>query len=254
MTEPPTIDSYLDELADFLAVSPRRARRILAEVEDHLISARESLVDAGFEIADAEREAVDRFGSAASVAHGFNRRLMSGVIPTVESIALPLAGLTAIGLLAIGASGLLALILGWAAGKDFISGNLPGVTYTASRCQQFFALHPEVADCNTAAVAHHFDEVVGYRIAAGALGIIATVAYFVVRHFRKPTPAPRTFVPTIGTATFGLVGMGLTLLGIAQTLSGGPGGENLSAGIVALVVAAVFCVRLVPLLVPSVSR
>ena len=49
--------------------------------------------------------------------------------------ALSLARLAAVGLVAIGVSAILALAMGAAWGAPFVAGDLPGVTYTAERCQ-----------------------------------------------------------------------------------------------------------------------
>lgn len=64
------IDGYLDQLEVELRLSRVPRRRLLAEVEDHLrASATELSADAGVD--EAERQAVERFGAAATVARGF---------------------------------------------------------------------------------------------------------------------------------------------------------------------------------------
>jgi hypothetical protein len=64
------IEAYLDHLDRELRLNRVPRRRLLAEVEDHLRTcAAELRADAG--VAEAERRAVERFGTAATVARGF---------------------------------------------------------------------------------------------------------------------------------------------------------------------------------------
>jgi hypothetical protein len=64
------IDSYLEQLDVELRLNRAPRRRLLAEVEDHLrASSAEIGADTGAE--EAELRAVERFGSAATVARGF---------------------------------------------------------------------------------------------------------------------------------------------------------------------------------------
>jgi HAAS len=254
VSELATIEQYLDQLADRLLVSPRRARRILTEVQDHLYTSRQSLIDGGMALEEAEVTALKQFGSPAAVARDFRRQTPLSWIPFLEAVATPLAGLAAIGLIAIGLSGLLALGLGLVAGKEFVAGDAPGVTYTPSRCEEYLRLYPSAEDCTAAALADHFDEVVGFRIAAGILGLMAGAAYFGARRLRRPAPMPPAFAPTLAVAAFAPVGIALAGLGMMQTLTGGGGGgENIAGGLVALVFAASFSLRLLPVLATETS-
>jgi putative lipase involved disintegration of autophagic bodies len=80
----------------------------------------------------------------------------------------------AVFLLAIGLSGLLADTFGRVFGTAFVAGDAPGVTYTAERCAQLLSFEPQARSCEEAAIAHHFGEVVSYRLAAGALGVLVS--------------------------------------------------------------------------------
>jgi hypothetical protein len=247
-----SIDEYLDLLADSLQTSPRRTRRILAETEDHLRSASRALIERGIDPEAAEDEAIARFGTVEAMAHGFNRQNQLSLLPRLEAITVPLLSLLAVGLIAIGASGLLAFGISTIAGKEYVAGDQPGVTYTAARCTDFLEYHPEAPDCATAATRHHFDEVVAYRIAAGILGLAALAAYFVARRVLKPSRLPGLFAPTIGTTLFGLAGAGFTVVALGQTLTDSNGaGSYLSAGLVAGLVALIYAMKLIPQLAPS---
>ncbi len=254
MNQRTSIQQYLDQLADLLLVSPRRARRILAEVEDHLSAARQELIDSGMSPEEAEATALRQFGSPAVVARDFRRQSALSWLSFIEAVGTPLIGLAAVGLIAIGLSGVLAFAIGVIAGKDYVAGDAPGVTYTASRCAEYLQLYPGAGDCTSAALADHFDEVVGFRVAAGVLGLIGLGVYFATRRLRRPVRMPAAFAPTLGLAAFAPVGIGLMGLGVMQTVSGGGGGgANVAAGLVALIFAAVFAMRLVPMLMPQVA-
>jgi hypothetical protein len=158
MTQPDLIDAYLDALLRVLRVDRGRVCRILAEVEGHLRQAVAEEEATGLSPVEAQRRAIDRFGTPGTVARRFaaeEGRLLppSLLLQLVVSLGL-LAG---IGLAAIGVSGLLAAGMGAAFSQAFVAGDAPGVTYTPDRCADFFEYHTEAGEC-AAAVAHHFDE------------------------------------------------------------------------------------------------
>jgi vacuolar-type H+-ATPase subunit H/uncharacterized membrane protein len=65
------VADYIHRLDRELRVRRAPRRRLLAEAEDHLRSSADELVREGRSAAEAEREAVARFGAAADVARGF---------------------------------------------------------------------------------------------------------------------------------------------------------------------------------------
>jgi hypothetical protein len=65
------IEGYLDRLDHELRARRAPRRRLLAEAEDHLRSAAEELVAGRRSFADAEQEAIERFGTPPEVAHRF---------------------------------------------------------------------------------------------------------------------------------------------------------------------------------------
>ncbi len=83
-------------------------------------------------------------------------------IQSLLSLGLGLSRLAGVGLVAIGISGAVSLAAGAAFGKDFVSGDPPGVTYTAERCAELIGYYPE-GTCRTAATAHHFAFASGCR-------------------------------------------------------------------------------------------
>jgi hypothetical protein len=237
------VEDYLDALADASRLRGRRLRHVLAEVEDHLATARAVHRDAGLDDQEAARQAVTGFGPAAEVAAGLDRAAAPSLEALFREGVRSLLLLGALGLLAIGLSGLLAAASGSAFGKAFVAGDGPGVTYTAERCAQYQQLSP-APSCSQAAVGHHYDEVVGYRLDAGALGLLVLGGWLaVVRPWRRrPRPAydvlPDAFAPTVGAALFGAAAVVLLPAGLLELAFGGStagAGNPLSAGVVATV-------------------
>jgi len=250
------IEAYLDRLLVELSGRARNVRRILAEADDHLRDAVESGVGDGLSTAEAEQRALDRFGSPATVARRFTRR--SGhllPVPVLSQLVLALALLAGVGLVGVGVSGALAGGMGAASGKDFVSGDVAGVTYTPARCADYLEYHPEAGTCGRAATAHHFDEIVQYRLAAGILGLLVLGGLFLVRRWPRLARVipmgggvgllPDGFVATTGAAVFGCAAGVLIVGGLAQVGGGSGGaGASLSGGIVAAAFAAAFAVGL----------
>jgi hypothetical protein len=246
---PEGVEAYLDRMFDLLAGTGAAGRRALSEVEDHLRESARDGVASGLSEADAERAAVDRFGPPERVA--------SGLVGTAGTLGVAVRRLFSsavllgcVGLVAIGVSGLVAAALGGAFGKPFVSGDPPGVTYTAARCADFLEYHPEARTCAAAATAHHFDEVVQYRVAAGVLGLIGLLVYGVLRRTRPFAGlawAPRAdLVGVVGAGAFGVAMVVLGGGGLAEAASGLNGaGQLVSAGLVSLV----GCVAFLPLVV-----
>jgi hypothetical protein len=67
------VDRYLDELSDRLASTGAFGRRAVAEAEDHLRAAVADGMARNLSQGQAEREAIARFGSAASIARLLRR-------------------------------------------------------------------------------------------------------------------------------------------------------------------------------------
>jgi hypothetical protein len=96
------IDRYLAELRSAMRRT-RDSGDAIAEVEDHLREAIVHLSDGGLEPADAEREAVVRFGSAPVVARAFAAGGKGVVMPTRFTRRAGLAGIAAVVLAVAGA-------------------------------------------------------------------------------------------------------------------------------------------------------
>jgi hypothetical protein len=185
------------------------------------------------------------------------RQRVTGVFPSahaVSELAQSLAFLAAIGLIAIGLSGLLAAGFGAAYGKGFVSGDVAGVTYTPARCADYFEYEQAARTCEQAATLHHFGEVVFYREAAGVLGLAALGSFFVIQRFNRRFGSgralPEGFTVSIGAALFGLAAFGLLGLGLGPLIIGRSTGigQYLSGGVVAFFVFIGFAIALLRVL------
>jgi hypothetical protein len=241
MTKPDPVEDYLDRLFDELAGTGGTGRRALAEAEDHLASARAELVDAGVPVEEAGSRVVARFGDADRIAADLRaaRRDLPGLVRQLVSGSWLLG---AVGLIAVGLSGLLAKLMDLAWGARFVAGDSAGVTYTSSRCADFREYFPGHS-CTTAAALHHATEVVDYRVAAGVVGLLALAAYVVLRRIGPLAGArfaPRTdLLALVATALFGLAAVALGGPSLVTAIAGDTDGTGayLSAGIVAGLVA-----------------
>lgn len=233
MTEPnEPIESYLDDLLTRLTGSPRRVRRMLAEAEEHLRSTADGLEARGMARAEAEAEAVRRFGSPDVVSGRAGR-----FVGLVRSVV----GLVGVGLVSIGASGLLAELFGRIWGADFVSGDLPGTAYTAARCRDFTGFFPGHS-CLEAAALHHWGEVVMYRVAVGVLGLFVLAVYWLTHRLGT---AGRGLVDLVGTVLFGGAALVLGAVALNTILAGGGVGLGapLSAALVSVMVAGFYGAR-----------
>jgi hypothetical protein len=178
------------------------------------------------------------------------RRAPGTTVPVLTRLALALALVGGVGLVAIGASGLVAAGMGAAFGKGFVAGDPPGVTYTQERCADFAEYHPEAGGCQGAAAAHHFDEVVGYRVDAGVLGLLLLGGVWLLgprlRRRAGGAALPDGFAATVGASLFGVAAAALLLQGVGELALGRAtgAGQYLSGGLVSLVAFAAFAAAL----------
>ena len=233
---------YLDDLAERLPGGGGSVRRTLAEVEDHLAEATRAELGPGVDREAAEAAAVARFGAPDGIARELSRvdgwRLSRDVVRQLVSVCVFVG---AVGMLAFGASSVLAVAARAAWGMPFVSGDPSGVTYTAARCADFHEYHPEASTCEVAATLHHYDEVMASRLLAGAVGLVVLLGWALLTSRRRRTtgtawPAlPDGFAATVGGALSGVVAIAMLGQGLGQLVAHDTGGAGalLSAGVVA---------------------
>jgi hypothetical protein len=224
------VEDYLDQLYVALRTRPREARRVLAEAEDHL---RESVAEglaAGLTDHEAQEHAVSSFGSVRAVVRAHDARLRR--LPTVavlRDVVMAAWRLGAVGLVAVGASGLIAWVMNAAFGRPFVGG-APGATrYPAGSCQHWLALWPHAQSCAQAAMLENSSDAVTLRLAAGVLGLAALAAYHLLRR-RSRNLLPESFTPTVAMTLFGVAGLVLAGLSVDNTVLGMRSGLGTAAG------------------------
>jgi hypothetical protein len=209
------VEQYLDELASRLRVAPVAARRLLAEVEDHLrdlVAAEEARDPA---VADAESRALARFGTAREVARSANRGVAAALVEA--GARLVAAGCAAV-LLGTVAARLLAVVTS----TRSVFGLPADVTPSPGRIAAWLHVQPGASDWRQAAALENADDALLLRGGAAVLGLL--VALLVVRLLRGrgaglrvgPVPDP---VGRVGATAFG----GAAALLVLAALGGGLG-------------------------------
>jgi hypothetical protein len=237
-------ERYLDALFDRLAGTGNAGRRSMAEAEDHLRAATAAAVTSGLDREEAERQAVERFGAAGSIATQL-QITHRGIGALIRPLLAGAYTIGVVGALALGVSGVLSEISGRVFGAAFVSGDINGNTYTPARCADYFEYFPNAGSCNAAAALHHWGEVVEYRVAVGVLGLLGLLFGLAVRRrlagrwaLWRPSAVSVALVITAlaGAGAVGLGGMSLMQLIAGQHVGVG---ANLADGTVAGVVALI---------------
>jgi vacuolar-type H+-ATPase subunit H len=239
------VEDYLDQLYARLRCAPRDARRILAEAEDHLREAVTDGLAAGLTQAEAEEQAISSFGSVRAVVRAHDARLRRlPAAAVIRDVIMAAWRLGAIGLVAVGASGLIAGVMNLLFGRQFVGGAAGAVRYPAADCHRWLALWPHAHTCAQAVMLENSSDAVTLRLAAGVLGLAALAGYHLARR-RSPDLLPDSFTPTVAMTLFGVAGLGLAALSVDHTVLGMRSGLGTAAGagfylsgaIVALVMA-----------------
>jgi hypothetical protein len=234
MSETP-IEDYLDELLRRTRSDARTTRRLLDEASDHLHATTAQLVNDGMSRQAAETEAVHRFGPVATIVHAKSRRsFLTLVVETLRS-ALFLAGC---GLVAVGISGLVALVMNVWAGRSFVGG------------ATVFGQGPGPSVQEVA------DDAVVLRVIAGLVGVVLLLGYLAWRrHIKSPPLLPPGLVDALGAAAFAAATTGLAIVSADQAAqTGTPGvGFPLSGALVALPATVYFCARAARALLPPTT-
>jgi hypothetical protein len=228
------IEDYLDDLLRRMRADARTTRRLLDEASDHLHAAAAEFEAAGMAPGEAEREAVRRFGPVEPLVRATWRRSFGALVLETLRAGVLLSGC---GLVAVGISGVLALLMNLLFGDAFVGA-------------------PTVAGTGGSTIAEGASDAVVLRVLAGVVGLLLVAAYRWLPWWRR-TPfrvLPPGLVDALGAAAFAAGGVLLTGASVDQAVrgSGADGvGFFLSGAVVALAAAVVFCVRATRSLLPS---
>lgn len=246
-----TVEDYLDALLGALRGRPREVRRALSEVEAHLYDAVGQAIAGGLDEARAGEQAVQRFGRVADVSAELNRATpRPGARDLLRRLVEPLAALTGIGLIAVGASGVLARVMTALWGRAFVFADPVGTRYPAAACRHWEQVHPGATSCTRAYVAEAMADGLLIRYVAGVvgLGIVGVLLLMARRHRAHFAASAMTPVPTVvGAVAFLVAGLALLALGIdrVQVAAARGAGRWLSGAAVALLLGVVFAVALI---------
>ena len=231
MSETP-IEDCLDELLRRTRADARTTRRLLDEASDHLQATATELEVGGMPRQEAETEAVRRFGPVTPIARATSRRSFAVLAFETLRAALFLAGC---GLVAVGISGLVALVMNLWFGRTFVGG------------VRFFA--DQSASINETA-----DDAVVLRVIAGLIGLLMLLGYLALRrHANHASVLPAGLVDALGAAAFAAGTAGLVIASAEQAVQNGTSGVGfpLSGALVAVPATVYFCLRAARDLLPS---
>lgn len=216
-----SIPDYLDELSARLTGPGAEARRFLIEVESHLLDARDSRVEKGLELQEAEASAIDSFGTAMQIAHGRNRvswrSSRRAVVGATAGLAIKLV---AVGMILIGIAGGLTQII---ANFGFVSDmyGLPAnVIVPASSCAHWLTVEPTATTCLQAGTLEASHDLTVVYLGIGVIGLLLSIPLVLVRLRRRKMRKvlPPTLGPAIGAAMFGAAAVGLSVLGATNAV------------------------------------
>ena len=135
-----------------------------------------------------------------------------------------LAYMLAVGLMAIGVSGGICQALGWSMGDHALASDTLGAHLSAARCADLAEYYPGKT-CVAAELAHHADEIVSYRLAAGVAGMViaATLigAAFAWKPSRDEVRRQVRSYAALAIAAFGVAAAALLGVGFARLATGG---------------------------------
>jgi hypothetical protein len=235
------IEAYLDDLLAELRGTARDVRRSVAECEAHLRESVERRIAAGTSPQEAAAQALEAFGGVRDVAKRFNRAHRPEALRTLApGLVFEAWRLTAVGLVAIGISGVIAWLTAMAAGTSAVFADAPGTRYGTSACAHYLAVQQGAKTCAAAALLEGRDDALLQRWAAGVLGLVLLGASFWWQRRRAGDRRAMDLhmpVALIGVTAFGAAGLCLTGYGIDRAFVSTGSGQWITAGGVALAVA-----------------
>jgi len=241
-----SVAEYLDQLRSRLRGADRDL--LLAEAEDHLRDTVTAGLAAGLTQREAEEAAISAFGSIRAVVRAHRAR--RGKVAVLADVILAAWKLGSTGLIAVGASGIVAALFNHLNGPRFIGAAPAGARYPAASCQYWLSIYHHVHTCAQAAMLENSADAVSLRLLAGGLGLVLLGVYAVVRlcirwtaeqHPRLPDPdlLSRDWFPALTALGSGGAALLMTVLLATRTYLGVPVGPGFFlSGIIA---ALAFC-------------
>jgi hypothetical protein len=242
------VEEYLSDLRLSLELAPDEAELVVTEAEDHLRETAACGLAAGMTEHEAQLAAISAFGSVAAVVRAHASRpagFIRGRTPAAILGDLILAGwkLAGIGLIAVGISGLVVLVMNLAVGRVFTGQALASVSFQKADCAYWMSLWPGAHTCAAAHMLEASSDAVVLRVAAGVMGAALLVLYSIVRYLQRrrgrgPVIVLAGYFPLLAAGVFSVGAFGLALAELTGfAITQGPG-TYLSGAIVAAAAAA----------------
>lgn len=250
MTEYEHIESYLDALQPRLSGSPRQVRRMLWETETHLYDAVETGMAAGLSQAEAEWAALERFGGADQVAAAHQAASRLTIVDLTRRLIAQFMPAVAVGLLAIGVSGLIARVMVSVWGRAYVFADAAGTRYSPADCQHWMSLHPQAGTCTQAYLMESVADGLSARYAAGVLGLLLAAALVVAWRRGSTWVAPPSALVSFASALVFLAGgVALVAAGLDQldVAADHGSGQWISGAILALPIGLAYLWRFIRL-------
>jgi hypothetical protein len=242
------IEEYLRELRARLQLAPEEAGLVVAEAEDHLRETAACGRATGMTDVEAQQAAISAFGSVSAVvrAHasrpaGFARgRRPAAMLGDLILTAWRLAGT---GLVAVGVSGLVVLVMNLVLGRAFTGQAPAGVSFGRADCAYWMGLWPGARTCAAAHMLEASSDAVVLRAGAGMMGLALLAAFGVVRYLQRrrgrgPVVLLAGYFPLLAASVFGTGAIALSLAQLTVAgITQGPG-TYLSGALVAAAAAA----------------
>jgi hypothetical protein len=245
---PDLIAEYLTELRARLELAPREADLVVAEAEDHLRETVACGLAAGMTEHEAQLAAISAFGPVDAVVYAHASRpdgFVRGRTPAAILGDLTLAGwrLAGTGLVAVGISGLVVLLMNLAFGRAFTGQAPAGVSFGKARCAYWMSGWPGAHDCAVAHMLEASSDAVVLRAGAGVIGAALLLAYGIARYALRrrglgPVVVLGGYFPLLATSVFSAGAVGLALAQITGFLVTQGPGTFLSGALAAAAAAA----------------
>ena len=247
MSEP--VEDYLDGLLLTLPGSPREVRHTLTEVEAHLHDVVAEGIAAGLTQHDAEAAAVARVGPTRGIT-GRTAQFARPAAALARRAALAGSLIGGVALVAYAVSTAISWGLAAARGGTYVIAPFPPGSYTRADCARWLAGDPSARTCVAAMTADHVGDILLQGLAAGFLGCLALLAFWMLRS-RWQDRGTLTALP-VGSAeavgailAFLVAASGAVIWLNLETGQRGQGaGQPLSIAIAAICAAAFFGIRL----------
>ena len=243
------VEDYLDRLLLSLSGPPRQVRHTLAEIEAHLHDAVADELASGRSQIEAELAAVERIGAVHEVT-GRPALTTRPSAALVRRTAMAGSLISGVALVAYAVSALICWALAAARGGEFVIAPFPPGSYTAADCTRWLAGDPSTRSCIAAMTRDHVGEIIITGVAAGFLGLMALLAFWIMRQRWRDRGTLIALPVGSAEAVGAILALLVVAVGAQQAFHsemverGIGGGQPIAIAIAALCAAAFFAVRL----------